>query len=160
MKDDRALGSYNIGGPVTLELMVKAENNEMGLAAGGKMKQKIYEDDAANLNMYNTKKVTRVFVNIANGNMWQKITGKQLPESPLNPRIYKNYGYPWFQLYDDGLDDLDKSDALSNIKSIKELENSPDKNWNCPICTFENVANNLKCIMCLQGVKPNQNKKG
>ena len=93
MENDRTLKSYNITGSATLQLMVKAEDNEMGLAAGGKMKQKIYEDDAANLNLYNTKKVTRVFVNIANGNMWHKITGKELPESPLNPKMYEMYGY-------------------------------------------------------------------
>merc|ERR1712129_356670 len=128
----------------------------MGLAAGGKMKQKIYKDAKENLGMYNVKKVTRVFVNIANGNMWNKITGKILPKSPLNPLIYKSYGYPWFELYDDGMDDLDKADNLSNIKSIKALENDKDKNWNCPLCTFENVAANLICCMCQQGKKPNQ----
>ena len=77
----------------------------MGIAAGGKMKQKIYKDDKENMNRYNVKKVTRVFVNIANGNLWKSITGKILPKSPLNPQIYKEYGYPWFELYDDGLDD-------------------------------------------------------
>ena len=122
LNNDRTLGSYKIKKGVTLQLMVKAEDNEMGLAAGGKMKQKIYEDDAVNLNLYNTKKVTRVFVNIANGNMWHKITGKELPESPLNPKMYKMYGYPWFALYEDSLQDVDVSDELSNVKSIKEIE--------------------------------------
>ena len=44
-----------------------------------------------NIGQYNVKKVTRVFVNIANGNMWKRITGKMLPKSPLNPKIYENY---------------------------------------------------------------------
>merc|ERR1712087_676588 len=143
----------------TLQLFEKREDEEMGLAAGGKMKQKIYEDDAENFDMYNTKRVTRVFVNIANGNMWQKITGQELPESPLNPKMYKMYGYPWFDVYDDSLQDLAAKDELSNVKSIKEIENDPDKPWNCPICTFENVANNLLCCMCQQGQKPNQKKQ-
>ena len=55
---------------------------------------------------------------------------------------------------------MDASDELSNVKSIKEIENDPNKPWNCPLCTFENVANNLKCCMCQQGEKPNQKKKG
>ena len=32
--------------------------------------------------MYNVKKVTRVFVNIGNGNMWRATANKELPESP------------------------------------------------------------------------------
>ena len=131
----------------------------MRLATGGKMKQKIYPDDGINLNQYNVKKVTRVFVNIANGNMWKSITNKILPESPLNPQIYKKYGYPWFDLYDDGVGDLNKGDNLSNIKSIKEIEYDPNKPWNCPICTFENVAKNIKCSMCFQGDKPSIKKE-
>merc|ERR1712130_38291 len=158
MDDDKTLFECGISAGMTIHLMVTDEDEQMGLAAGGKMKQKIYKDDKENLGKYNVKKVTRVFVNIANGNMWKKITGKILPKSPLNPQIYKNYGYPWFKLYDDGLDDLDKANNLLNIKSIKQLENSADKNWNCPICTFENVAKNMICCMCEQGVKPNKNE--
>merc|ERR1711902_110254 len=72
---------------------------------------------------YNIKKVTRVFVNIANGTMWNKITNKELPESPLNPQIYKTYGYPWFKLYDDNMNDVDASDELLNqSKKLKMIQ--------------------------------------
>jgi len=158
LKDDATLFEYGIFSTTTLQLLVKSEDSEMGLAAGGKMKQKIYPDSKSNFNRYNIKKVTRVFVNIANGTMWNKITNKELPESPLNPQIYKTYGYPWFKLYDDNMNDVDASDELSNIKSIKEIENDPNKPWNCPLCTFENVAKNEICGMCNQGKKPNSNK--
>ena len=60
----------------------------MRLAVGGKMKQKTYGDDGTNFNMYNIKKVTRVFVNVANRNLWKSITKTNLPESPLSPQIY------------------------------------------------------------------------
>merc|ERR1712154_87420 len=150
LDDDKILFECGISSGMTIHLMVKEDDDEMGLAAGGKMKQKIYKDDKENLGRYNMKKVTRVFVNIANGNMWNKITSKVLPKSPLNPQIYKNYGFPWFDLY--------KSGNLSNIKSIKDIEFDANKPWNCPICTFENVAKNEKCIMCFQGEKPT--KKG
>merc|ERR1712129_174083 len=105
--------------------------------------------------------VTRVFVNIANGNMWKGITGNKLPKSPVNPQIYKSYGYPWFELYDDGPSkhDLLKSDSLCNVKSIKEIEFDPNKPWNCPLCTFENVAKNIVCAMCQQGKKPSVKKE-
>eukprot|EP01083_Nonionella_stella_P255913 877764_1 len=158
LKDDSILFECGITHDTALHLMVKSDEDEMGIAAGGKTKQKIYSDDKENMMRYNVKKVTRVFVNIANGNMWNTITDKILPKSPLNPQIYKNYGFPWFELYDDGLDDLDKAAGLSGIKSIKQIENDPNKPWNCPVCSFENVAKNMKCCMCNQGEKPNKNK--
>ena len=55
--------------------------------------------------------------------------------------------------------DLSKSDNLSNIKSIEQIEYDPNKTWNCPICTFENVAKNEKCIMCETEKKPTFNSK-
>jgi len=160
LDDDAMLFDCGIGGGTTLHLIVKDEEDEMGIAAGGKMKQNIYADDKANIGRYNVKKSTRVFVNIANGNMWQSITGQPLPDSPLNPQVYKAYGYPWFTLYDDGMADVDASEELSGVKSIKAIENDPAKPWNCPLCTFENVAKNLVCCMCGQGKKPNTNEKG
>jgi len=160
LDDDAMLFDCGIGGGTTLHLIVKDDEDEMGIAAGGKMKQNIYADDEGNVGRYNVKKATRVFVNLANGNMWRRITGKELPESPLNPQIYKNYGYPWFSLYDDGMDDVNASAELAGVKSIKAIENDPNQPWNCPLCTFENVANNLVCCMCQQGKKPNTNEKG
>ena len=159
LKDDKMMIELGITDGTTLRLVVTSDEEEMGLAAGGKMKQRIYEDDEGNLNMYNVKKATRVFVNIANGNLWRSITNKELPESPLNPQIYKSFGYPWFDLYDDGMNDVNKSDNLSGIKSIKEIDYDPNKPWNCPICTFENVANNEVCCMCYQGKKPSIKKE-
>ena len=159
LKDYFTFKQLRMRGGTTLRLVISCDQNEMGLGAGGKMKQKIYEDDEENLNQYNLKKVTRVFVNIANGNLWRAITNKELPESPLNPQIYKSYGYPWFDLYDDSLQDLNKSDNLSKIKSIKQIEFGANKPWNCPVCTFKNVAKNNKCIMCFQGNKPTFNSE-
>ena len=91
LKNEKTLQELGFSDGVTILLVLISDENEMGLAAGGKIKQKIYEDDKENLNLYNPKKVTRVFVNIANGNMWKSITNNELPKSPLNPQIYKQY---------------------------------------------------------------------
>eukprot|EP01083_Nonionella_stella_P295347 1003770_1 len=121
LKDDTILFEYGITHGASLHLMVQSEKEVMVIASGGKMQQKIYPDDEENMARYNLKKVTTVFVNIANGNRWKTITDKILPKSPLNQQIYKNYGFPWSKLYDDGLDDFDKADAgLSAQEAIEQ----------------------------------------
>mmetsp|Transcript_53785 Transcript_53785/g.48386 ORF Transcript_53785/g.48386 Transcript_53785/m.48386 type:complete len:280 (-) Transcript_53785:17-856(-) len=158
LRDDKKLYECGLTMNTTLQLEVNVEQNEMGLAAGGKMKQKIYPDDEINIGQYNVKKVTRVFVNIANGNMWKAITGRKLPESPLNPQIYKSYGYPWFDLYDDNMEDVEESKILKNIMSINDIDDTQEiddsDNWQCPLCTFSNVRKNTTCCMCGQGKPP------
>ena len=128
LEDDKQLSYYGIMKAAKFYLEIKrTRETEMGIAVGGKMTQKIYKDDEININFYNIKQVTRIFVNIANGTMWEAITGKELPESPLTPQLYKDYGYPWFDLYDDKLKHVKKSDILANVKSVKQIENEKQK---------------------------------
>jgi len=159
LKDEKSLKESGVTDNATIRLVIDTDAQEMGLAAGGKITQKIYGDDAENMNQYNLRKVTRVFVNIANGNMWKAITKRTLPKSPITPQVYKQYGYPFYALYDETLSDVDKAGNFSNIQSIKAIEYDPTKPWNCPICSFENVAKNMKCGMCFQGEKPSLKKE-
>ena len=154
LRDNKTMKALGFKNGVTLRLKITSDAQELGLAIGGTTEQKIYADDDENFDMYNVKKVTRVFVNIANGNMWKAITNKELPTAPLEPEIYKEYGYPWFDLYDAGINELQTNNNFSNIKSIKEIEYDPNKSWNCPKCTFENLARSNLCEMCFEGNKP------
>ncbi|HTM22859.1 MAG TPA: hypothetical protein VL172_20190 [Kofleriaceae bacterium] len=95
----------------------------MGLAAGGRMRQKIYPDthgvdtwlpDGA-----------RVFVHIVNSELWREITGEAPPASPVTAREYARCGLPWFDLYDEHAATLEPTPTLAGVKSIKELDDEP-----------------------------------
>ena len=61
LENEQTFGDYNIFSKVTLQLVVKVEDNEMGLGAGGKMKQKIYEDDECNINLSQVRPIKLLY---------------------------------------------------------------------------------------------------
>ncbi|OAD22983.1 integral membrane protein [Candidatus Thiomargarita nelsonii] len=96
--------------------------SEMGLAAGGKMKQKIYPDKYG-VETWDENHFGRVYVHIVNSMMYEQITGKKAPSTPVTAKTYTQYGFPWFDLYDEHKGDVEQSNILSQVKSVKEMDN-------------------------------------
>jgi hypothetical protein len=98
-----------------------APSASMGLGAGGKMKQEIYPDEYG-IDTWDTDRSGRVFVHIANSMVWRDITGEAPPPTPISASLYTEYGFPWFDLYDEGKGDIKGSDVLGSVKTVKELD--------------------------------------
>jgi hypothetical protein len=94
---------------------------EMGIAAGGKMKQHIYPDPHG-IDTWDQDNFGRVYVHIVNSMMYQEITGRQPPSTPISAKTYSQHGFPWFDLYDDGLGDITAPENLSKVKSVKDID--------------------------------------
>ena len=93
----------------------------MGLAAGGRMKQKIYPDPHG-IDVWNQGSRVRVFVHIVNSELWRDITGEAPPSTPVTARSYSEAGLPWFDLYDESAATRTPSGALAGVKSVKEID--------------------------------------
>jgi hypothetical protein len=65
-----------------------------------------------------------VYVHIVNSMLYEQITGQKPPATPVTARAYAEHGYPWFDLYDEQLGDVDSSETLAGVKSIKEMDTS------------------------------------
>ncbi len=94
---------------------------EMGLAAGGRMEQSIYPDTYG-ADTWDNAKTARVYVHIVNSMLYEQITGRKAPDTPVTARTYAEHGYPWYDLYDEHLGDVDPSDVLAGVKSVKEVD--------------------------------------
>jgi hypothetical protein len=94
---------------------------EMGLAAGGRMRQQLYPDPHG-IDTWDQDSYGRVFVHIVNSRVWTRITGEPLPSTPVDVHSYIAAGLPWFDLYDDHLGDIEPSGALAEVKSVDELQ--------------------------------------
>jgi hypothetical protein len=105
----------------TAKAKSKSKSAEMGLAAGGKMKQKIYPDSYG-IDTWDETNFGRVYVHIVNSMMYREITGKEPPNTPITAKTYNQYHLPWFDLYDEQKGDVAASTILSQVKSVKEMD--------------------------------------
>jgi hypothetical protein len=104
-------------GPISRCLEPEAS---MGLGAGGKMRQEIYQDpyDFADWDQTMTR---RCFVHLCNSLVWRQVTGTNPPHPPLTAKEYQQAGIPWFDYYRDDLKPLKGSERLAGVKSVAQL---------------------------------------
>ena len=99
----------------------RSSAGSMGLAAGGKMKQKIYPDPYG-VDTWEEERDARVFVHIVNSQLWREITGEEPPQTPVTAKSYAKAKLPWFDLYDEGEATVNPTDTLKQVKSLAQLE--------------------------------------
>jgi GTP-binding nuclear protein Ran len=97
-----------------------SQAREMGLAAAGKIKQKIKQDYRGK-DFWDITSEQKLFVHIVNSAMYQEITGRPPPETPVDARSYTENGYPWFDIYEEEAA-IPRSNALANVKTVKEMD--------------------------------------
>ncbi len=102
--------------------MLLSRSLGMGLGAGGRMRQEIY-DDPFDFSDWDTERASRCFVHLANSLMWREITGEAPPTTPLTSREYAKHNIPWFEYYSDA-EGVQGSKILDGIKSVLELGKS------------------------------------
>ena len=94
---------------------------EMGVGAGGQIVQKVYPDPYG-LETWDQTHCGNLFVHIVNSLQYEQITGCPLPPSPVNAKTYTEYGFPWFELYDEAKDQLTAGEKLKEVKSVRQLD--------------------------------------
>ncbi|HEX6746104.1 MAG TPA: hypothetical protein VF092_02230 [Longimicrobium sp.] len=93
---------------------------EMGLGAGGRMKQEIY-DDRYKFEDWDLRTSSRCFAHIANSLVWRSVTGQQPPTVPPTSAEYTRAGLPWFDYYAEDRTAVEGSGTLARLKSIFQL---------------------------------------
>ena len=97
-----------------------AMEGSMGLGAGGKMRQAIYQDPHP-VAVWDQTQTRRCFVHLCNALVWREITGTNPPHPPLTAKEYKKAGIPWFDYYRDDLKSIKGSESLAGVKSVAQL---------------------------------------
>lgn len=89
----------------------------MGLAAGGRMRQEIYEDDYG-IDAWDQSVSSRCFVTIVNAAQWLAITHQRPPSEPVTAADYAKWKLPWFDYYDADAKALQGAPVLAKVKSV------------------------------------------
>jgi len=113
----------------------------MGLAAGGRMKQEVYEDPFE-LADYDQRRGSRCFVTILNSAAWLAVTGERPPLEPPTAKDYTNAGLPWFDYYDADAVALGGAEPFGKVKSLAwlaKLKGNPLTDIDEPV-PFEKVV--------------------
>ena len=101
---------------VTLEFCEINYCSNMGLGAGGRIDQEIYEDENE-VTDYDTNECSRCFVQLVNSEDWCSITGSKPPTKPFSASQYEQNGLPWFEYYSDK-EVLPSGNILNKVKSV------------------------------------------
>jgi hypothetical protein len=99
------------------------EARPLGLGAGGRMRQHIYEDEF-NIDDWDQSAGSRCFITILNSADWRMVTGEPMPSSPVDARRYAEAGLPWFDYYSDA-PALEGGQKLQGVKSIADAWKPP-----------------------------------
>jgi hypothetical protein len=88
----------------------------MGLSAGGRMTQEIYQD-AYGADAWDQSVSSRCFVSMLDAAQWRAVTGESAPTKPPSQADYAKAGLPWFDYYAPERVSLEGSAALAGVKS-------------------------------------------
>ena len=92
----------------------------MGLGAGGRIRQEIYEDPW-DLGDWELSQATRLWVHLCDAERWYQITGRVAPHAPALAEEYAAHGLPGFDYYLDDVMALKGSLTLAKLKSVFSL---------------------------------------
>lgn len=94
---------------------------EMGVGAGGAIRQRMYPDPYG-VTVWNPCQYGRVFVHIVNSLQFREIVDRDPPIPPIDARTYTQYGFPWFELYEEEPDGLVASVQISSVPTIRQRD--------------------------------------
>ena len=122
-----------------------SEVQDMGIAPGGLMRQRIYED-AEGLDAWDTSTCSRCFAHLLNSQQFFSIAGVEPPTMPPTAKNYSDAGLPWFDYYDG-----DRA-ALKGAKKLAGMHSLAAKSWQAGVGPVAgNEAANPQVVKTLTG---------
>ena len=91
---------------------------DLGLGAGGQIKQEIYKDEKG-LSAWDCRHTSRVFVHLMNAQQWENVTSKPIDRRPLSREQYERNGLPWSEAYEEA---VQGSQKLAQVKPVSDFE--------------------------------------
>ena len=95
---------------------------EMGIAPGGLIKQCILED-VFPATSWDSERIIMFHVQILNSELFQAVTGKVPPMSPISAETYAEHGLPFYKIYNE---ESNIKGDFRDIKSVVQMDKIKD----------------------------------
>jgi hypothetical protein len=93
----------------------------MGVAVGGRMRQKIYPDPYG-ADTWDPSTCGEVLIHLVGSAEFHVLTGRRPPPTPIDAATYTRHGLPWFELYDEQRKSLPASEPFKRVRSVRERD--------------------------------------
>lgn len=94
---------------------------EMGIAAGGMIKQQILEDEYG-IHSWDESARIALNIHIVNSEVFSEITGQPTPPSPVTATAYLQMGIPWFQHYEESRRGVSAPKVFKKLLSVFQID--------------------------------------
>jgi tetratricopeptide (TPR) repeat protein len=119
-----------------------ASSPEMGIAAGGNIKQMIISDSYGH-DTWDTNTRRSITIRLINSLFYKQITGKKPPTEPITREEYEFKKLPWFSHYEDSTPKVSASNLFKRILGVSEIEKRrgirTDESGESMIISHENI---------------------
>lgn len=115
------------------------DNNKIGLARGGLIKQSIYKDSYLECSWLYSMSFE---LELVNSYQFNKLFNKKMPPTVVSVKKYMDAGFPWFQLYDEHIPTITETNNTVDVSLIEKT-----KSLSHFMSQFENVD---ECCICLE----------
>ncbi|AYV81811.1 MAG: hypothetical protein Harvfovirus64_5 [Harvfovirus sp.] len=166
LDNSKTCKDYNLQNGVVLHLILRLRgggwsdprlNDEnMGLAAGGKIVQKIYKDEGA-VSRFNVVDYESFSLRIVNSAQFRY----KMLKTPITVETYLQYGFPWYSVYDERAPAVNKEKtSFDSVKSPSEYKHEMWEVPECAICMSNytnigfNPCNHQVCMECFEKMIP------
>ena len=99
---------------------------EMGIAAGGSIKQQILEDEYG-IESWDPDACLALNIHIVNSAVYEEITGRPALLSPITAESYAKQGIPWFSHYDESRKSVSAPKIFSQLLSVLQIDKARGK---------------------------------
>jgi tetratricopeptide (TPR) repeat protein len=94
---------------------------EMGIAAGGSIRQQIFEDQYG-YHTWDEESFVQLTIRIVDTVAFKRITGRDAPPTPVSAEHYTRAGLPWFRYYNEAAPSLAPSGLLARIRGVRHID--------------------------------------